>query len=77
MKENIEKKKQIDGLKYDLNIETNVRKETTTKLSVALERERARLYDLVSTTVQTEPLVFDVSTQTEFIVPPVRFIYSS
>lgn len=69
--ENTEQSKQIANLEDDLKIESTGRREASTKLSDALERERARLYDLVSVTVQTEPLVYDVSTQTDFIVPPV------
>ena len=59
-----------------MDSETTGRKDASTKLSIALERERARLFDLVSITVQTEPLVFDVSTQTDFIVPPVRSFFN-
>ena len=43
-------------------------------LALVLERERARLFDLVHTDMQTDPLVEDVSTQTEFLVAPVSII---
>jgi hypothetical protein len=71
-KENNEKKKMITGLDYDLNLTRSEQKTTSLRLADVLERERARLNDLITAGVQTEPMVFDVSTQTDFIVPPVN-----
>jgi hypothetical protein len=71
MKDNNEKKKLISGLDYDLNLTRTEHKNTSHHLADVLERERARLNDLITAGVQTEPMVYDVSTQTDFIVPPV------
>jgi hypothetical protein len=73
MNETKEKSKIISGLDYDLTLTRSEKNETTNKLSVAIERERARLHDLITVHVQTEPFITDSATQTDFIVPPVSF----
>lgn len=67
-----ERKKLIDELDNDLSITRSEKYATSTKLSDMIERERAKLNDLITASVQTEPLVSDVSVQTDFIVPPVN-----
>jgi len=78
VKELLEKRKRIASLETELKIEQTNYQTTSMKLADFLERDRARLNDLVTATVQTEPLVEDVSTQTDFIVPPVyhKFLLS-
>ena len=46
------------------------------ELDAAREKERIRLFELVSTEMQTDPFIVDVGCQTEFIVPPLSLHHS-
>lgn len=39
-----------------------------------MNKEKARLNNLVDKSVQEEPTVSSMAIQTEFVVPPVRFL---
>lgn len=71
VKDTNEKQKLIIELDKDLTKTINEKIDKSNQLATMVEMERARLNDLITVTVQTEPLVSDASVQTDFIVPPV------
>jgi hypothetical protein len=64
-------KQRIDNLETSLDKEISLHHEAAKNLAYQLERERARLNDLNTTSMQTEPYIVDVGCQTEFSVPLV------
>mmetsp|Transcript_13853 Transcript_13853/g.20723 ORF Transcript_13853/g.20723 Transcript_13853/m.20723 type:complete len:546 (+) Transcript_13853:611-2248(+) len=69
--ENDSRQIQIQELNRKLESTVELHTKAADDLALVLERERARLFDLVHTDMQTDPLVEDVSTQTEFLVAPL------
>ena len=64
-------KEAMARVQSELDERNAIQQAMTDELEAAREKERIRLFELISTQMQTEPFIEDAGCQTEFIVPPM------
>ena len=64
-------KSALTKVQEDLDYRNSIQDAMQQEVDYQRERERIRLYGLVSSEMQTDPFIVDVGCQTEFIVPPM------